>query len=369
VAKKVILIILGVLLGLCGIGALCIGAGLLGIGGTSGSFKSDYETISTASTGFVSDPTQVENSQDTHVTGTGITLRIQGRNATTPLFFGVGPTAQVDAYLAGSPYEHVTGIDFSPFKITSTRVDGPTQPAAPVDQTFWVARAAGVNPSLSWKFTDGDYEVVLMNADGSPGFQAQTRLGVDAPILGTVAIIALVVGVLAVLGGLALLIWGIRSKRRVPAAATPYPASYGPAGVYPPPPYQSPAANQPPTPEGYQPPAGYQPPPGYETPPSYETPRGYETPPEYESPGTYTPPSTTYPPVPPPPATSTPTTPTEMPPAEPPPAATTPPIPPPPPPVAPPATPEPDATTPDAPPPDATSPWTPPDDPTVPPKP
>jgi hypothetical protein len=297
VAKKVVLIILGILLGICGIASICLGGVLLGIGGSSGSFHSDYQTIATTTVGFVSDPAHVENSQDTKVTGTGVTLKISAQNSRKPLFFGVGPTSQVDAYLSGSPYEHVTGIDFSPFKITSTRVAGTTQPAAPGDQSFWVAKATGTNPSLSWKIATGDYEAVLMNADGTRGFQADTRLGIDAPVLGKFAIGGLVVGILATIGGLAVLIWGIRTRRVNPAVTPAYPTGYGPAGVYPASGGTSghypPAA---PTEEGYQPPAGYQPPPGY--PPSgYETPGGGYTPP----PSAYPPPPPPAPPPPPPP--------------------------------------------------------------------
>ncbi len=284
-AKKVILIILGCLLGLCGIASICFGGIFLGVGGTSGSFKSDYESISTPTVGYVSDPAKIENSQDTTVSG-NITLKVDARNSTKPLFFGVGPTSQVQAYLAGSPYQQVTGIDFSPFKITSSVVAGTQQPAAPGDQAFWVAKATGADPALSWKIASGDYEAVLMNADGSPGFQAETRLGIDAPILGKLGIGGLIFGVIVALGGLAILIWGIRTRRAVPATANPYPASY-PQGGYPPA-YQPPNYGQ----QGYGPPSGYgQPgtPGGYEQPGGYGqpgTPGGYEQPGGYGQPGT-----------------------------------------------------------------------------------
>lgn len=346
-AKKVILIILGVLLGLCGIASICFGGIFLGVGGTSGTFKSDYHTISTPTVGFVSDPAKVENSQDTQVSGTSVTLKIDGRNSTKPLFYGVGPTDQVNAYLSGAPYQQVSGIDFSPFKITSSTVDGTTKPAAPGDQAFWVAKASGTDPALSWKILSGDYEAVLMNADGSPGFQAETRLGIDAPILGKLGIGGLIVGVIVALGGLALLIWGIRTKRPLSATANPYPASYAPPTGYPPNSGYAPPA-------GYQPPTGYQPPPaGYEPPPGYGQPGGYEPPPGYGQPGGYPPPSSPYPPV-------------SAPPAATPPVSTPPAMPPVPPPV-----PEDPYGRPDSPPqqPPPVSGWEPPDDPTAPPKP
>jgi len=255
-AKKVILIILGALLTLCGIAGVCGGGALLGVGGSGGQIRSGYHGISTPTTAFVSDPTKVENSSNVRTEGGDTSLLLDGRNSAKPLFIGVGPTSQVDRFLAGSPYESITNVNFSPFRLTSTTVDGGSRPAAPGDQSFWVARATGADPQLRWKIADGDYKVVVMNADASQGLNLQARIGIKAPVLGGVGIGLLIGGIVVALGGIALLIWGIRTRRRndpqdlvntggytpaypgtggypgspYPGAGTPYPGSGGAPG-------------------------------------------------------------------------------------------------------------------------------------------
>jgi len=240
--KKVLLIILGILLGLCGIGSICLGGLALGAGGTSGSIESSYHNLSTPTVGYVSNPSEIENSSNLNKSGLNVTLKVDARNSTKPLFLGVGPTQQVNDYLAGAPVVQVTDLSFSPFKLTTTTVAGSVQPAAPGDQAFWVAKATGVNPALSWKFADGNYEVVIMNADGSVRTQADVRIGVKAPVLGKLAIGGLIFGIIVALVGLALLIWGIRTRRKLAPPTAGYPGTTGYTGTpgYPGPVYPGP---------------------------------------------------------------------------------------------------------------------------------
>jgi hypothetical protein len=264
-AKKVILIILGILLGLCGIGSLCGGGALLGIGGTGGKIQSGFHAITTPTTAFVTDPAQVQNSSNVKVSGTSVTLTLAGSQSPTQLFLGVGPTDQVNAYLSGAPYERITNVDFSPFKLTTSTVNGNTPPAAPGDQAFWVARATGTNPQLNWKFQSGDYEAVIMNVDGSAPVNLDARIGVKAPVLGRLGIGLLIVGVIAALAGLALLIWGIRTRRPVTSAvAYPGGPTY-PGGTYQQPTYPGPISGTPGSP--YQPGGPYPSGNPYQTPP------------------------------------------------------------------------------------------------------
>jgi hypothetical protein len=308
-AKKVILIILGGLLGLCGLGALCGGGVLLAFVGTSGNFHSGLHTISTPTVGFVADPTKIQNSTDVRVSGTSITLKVDGQSSSKPLFIGVGPADQVDGYLSGSPYESVTNIDFSPFALKISTVDGAAAPAAPGDQAFWLAQATGSNPHLSWKIVSGDYKVVVMNEDASPVVRLDVRIGEQAPVIGGVGIGFLIGGIVVALVGLALLIWGIRTRRRPPNVATAYPGSSSYPSSYPAT-YQSPQSpypSAPPPPGGtYPPPPGgtYPPPPGgtYPPPPggTYPPPDPYAAPDDPTSPPpSSSPPSTGWQPGPP----------------------------------------------------------------------
>jgi hypothetical protein len=187
----------------------------------------------------------------------------------------------------------VTKVDFGDFRLVTTRIDGTTQPAAPGDQTFWVASATGTSPQLRWPIANGDYRLVIMNADASPGVSLDARAGLKIKGLFGLALGATIFGGLLALLGLGLLIWGIAAKRSrqiTPAYPGGYPAGYPPAGT---------PANQPGG--GWQPPpGGYPPAPGSAPPPPPPPPPGTTTPmyPPQPPPGPGTP---TYPPQAPPP--------------------------------------------------------------------
>jgi hypothetical protein len=227
-AKKIILIALGIFALLCGLAIAAGGAALLALGGRSGTIESGYHAVSTQTVAFVSDPARVRNSSSFDIKAGTATLTVDGRNSLKPVFIGVGPSDQVDAYVTGSPYEVVTDINFSPFRLTNTQTPGNDQPAAPADQSFWVAQATGLSPQLSWNISSGSYRVVVMNTDGSPGVGLDARVGLRVPALFPAGLVATIVGGLLSLLGLALLIWGIAAKRKRPPAAPVYPAGgYG----------------------------------------------------------------------------------------------------------------------------------------------
>lgn len=230
--KKVVLILLGLLALLGGLTLAIIGTTVLALGGRSGTVGSGYHTIGTSSVALVSDPTEVRNGSNMNLSGSAATLILDGRDASEPVFVGIGPTAAVDAYLAGAGYDIVTDMDFGPFRLTTRHIDGTAQPATPVDQTFWVAKATGVSPRVSWPIADGSYRVVMMNADASPGVELNSRFRLRVPALFGVGLGTLIAGVVLGLIGLVLLIWGIRTRRRVdqvpvygspPGNATQYP--------------------------------------------------------------------------------------------------------------------------------------------------
>jgi hypothetical protein len=354
-AKKVILIILGILLGLCGLAVLCGGAALLAIGGTSGSFQSGFHPLSTPTTAFVADPAHLENTSNVSVNGGGVSVTIVGRSSSAPIFIGVGRATDVGTYLADAPHELVTKLDFEPYQLTTQQIPGSGHPAVPGDQGFWVAKASGTNPSLTWKVADG-YQLVIMNASAAAGVQLSVRVGIRAPVLGGIGIGALVAGIVFTLIALGLLIWGIRSRRRQQIEPT-YPG-YTPPGGYPPgsfppggyPPSGYPTSGYPPSeypPSGY-PPAGS--PSGGEGPygGTYGGQAPYPPPSPISPPPTQPPPSA--PPPPPPAGAPSPQQPPMQPPPPPPPAPS-PPVPPPPvhPPTGPPPPPTPSAPPPEPP--------------------
>jgi hypothetical protein len=70
---------------------------------------------------------------------------------------------------------------------------------------------------VTWKVREGDWSVVLMNADGSRGVAAEIDLGAKLSLLLWVAIGLLLGGVLVLGGSTALIVLAARAPRPPPA--------------------------------------------------------------------------------------------------------------------------------------------------------
>ena len=76
-----------------------------------------------------------------------------------------------------------------------------------------IARTGAGPQSLTWEAEDGDWSVVVMNADGSRGVQADINAGAKLPFLSEVGWSALGSGTLLLLTAVALLVLGVRPPR------------------------------------------------------------------------------------------------------------------------------------------------------------
>src|SRR5262245_45656352 len=150
-------------------------------------------------------------------------IRIRGESPTgSNLFIGIGPQAEVSRYLGDVAHANVQDVDFDPFRATYLAVSGNAPRAPPTDQTFWAASASGVGQqTLTWKVRDGDWSVVLMNADGSRGVAADVDLGAKLSWLLWVAVGTLIGGVLVTGGSAGLVVLAARKPRAPPTPAAP----------------------------------------------------------------------------------------------------------------------------------------------------
>lgn len=150
-------------------------------------------------------------------------VRIRGESAgEKTLFIGIGPQAAVAKYLATVAHADVQDVDFDPFKVTYLPVAGGAPEGPPTDQRFWAASASGVGTqTLTWKVREGDWSVVLMNADASRGVAADVDLGAKLSFLLWVAIGVLIGGVLVTGGSAALIVLAARTRPPAPAPAVP----------------------------------------------------------------------------------------------------------------------------------------------------
>ena len=112
-------------------------------------------------------------------------VRITATSATgAPLFLGIAPQAAVDSWLGGTAHDRLVTLTTD----TSgryARTSGPTQPVpAPAGQSSWLATAGGTGPAiLTWQATNGDFAVVLANADGTPAVSSAVTVATQVPNL------------------------------------------------------------------------------------------------------------------------------------------------------------------------------------------
>ena len=134
-------------------------------------------------------------------------IRVEGVAAGSgTLFMGIAPADAVAGYLDGVAHDEITKWDTMADDIeyvVYTTNEGATDPAAPGTEDFWVASASGSGEqALDWTIQSGEWALVIMNADGSPGVSADVRFGVKTlSALFPIGLASLVVGLVALIGG------------------------------------------------------------------------------------------------------------------------------------------------------------------------
>lgn len=140
-----------------------------------------------------------------------------------PIFVGIAPTKDVDAYLSGTGHATVTDVNYAPFR-AEYATDRGGRPAPPGTQRFWTASTSGAGTqTLEWRVRDGNWSVVVMNADASANVDAGVSAGTDAPWLAPVGWGLVGGGTLVLLVAGALVFVGVRRPRadRAPAGIAP----------------------------------------------------------------------------------------------------------------------------------------------------
>jgi hypothetical protein len=140
-----------------------------------------------------------------------VRIRVTPAGAGSALFVGIGPSTEVDRYLAG--VNHTLISDFWGEKVQA--VGGGAPASGPGTQDFWVASATGPGmQSVVWEPRDGSWTVVVMNADGRPGIDVAADLGARIPSLLWIAVGLLAAGAVFAVGGALLIVGAIRRPAR-----------------------------------------------------------------------------------------------------------------------------------------------------------
>jgi hypothetical protein len=136
-------------------------------------------------------------------------------SAGKPVFVGIARTSDVSDYLRGASYTEVTDVDYSPFHASYRDRDrGGDRPALPADQDFWAASAHGSGTqTVAWDLEDGNWSIVVMNADGSRGVVTDISAGAKVPFLGTLGWISLGGALVLLITAATLMYLGLRTPR------------------------------------------------------------------------------------------------------------------------------------------------------------
>ena len=233
-AGRVVMIVIGSLIALVGFGLLVGGAGALVGYATQrddGFFESGEIRLASPTYAITSDRVDLESEPggsdwliDRGALGT-VRLAVDPATPDTPFFAGIGPSADVAAYLAGVSHDRVRDVELSPTRVLFRRIPGDSEPGPPADEAFWVAQVTTSEPDeLTWEVERGNWTVVLMNADASRGVDVDTRLGIEVDWFLPAALGLMAAGLVMLGGGTALIIVGGRgAARTAPPAPVPAP--------------------------------------------------------------------------------------------------------------------------------------------------
>ena len=135
-------------------------------------------------------------------------------SAGKPVFVGIARTSDVSDYLRSTSYTSVTDVDYSPFRASYRDHGGDRRPALPAQQGFWAASAHGSGTqTVAWDLEDGDWSIVVMNADGSRGVDTHISAGAKVPLLGTLGWVSLGGALVLLMTAGTLLYLGLRTPR------------------------------------------------------------------------------------------------------------------------------------------------------------
>jgi len=214
---SIALVVTGTIASLFAVGLLAIGAGAF-IGesqkDSDGYLSTDTHQFESGTRALATENLDVDLDAGNWVLDTNdlgqVRLQVESRDD-KPVFVGIARTSDVEAYLQGVSHSTLTDVDTSPFEAKYDGHGGNRHPGAPGDSQIWVASEHGSGKqTLNWEIEDGDYSVVVMNADGSTGVDADISTGANIPFLDEIAWSAVGSGSFVLLAGIALLVMGIR---------------------------------------------------------------------------------------------------------------------------------------------------------------
>lgn len=188
-AGRVVSLVAGCLLLVAGLGAGLAG-GALGLANATmrddaGFLMSPEQTFSTGTYALLSQDLEVHTATSSADVPRALLgdakVRVTGVGD-QEVFVGIAAAEDVDAFLGDTLRSRVIDFDRAPVYVTRGAT---APPALPGDSDIWVDQGSGTGTQeVSWAIERGDWTIVVMNADGSRGINAEVAAGAEVPALG-----------------------------------------------------------------------------------------------------------------------------------------------------------------------------------------
>jgi hypothetical protein len=208
-AGRVALLVIGTIVGLIALAVLVGGCALVVVDQTQrdddGFVMSPDEELATPTYAIVSENADLEDEGAEQAIDTLFgTVRIRSESE-GPVFVGIARADDVAGYLDGVEHDVISDLD-AEGDPDYTRRPGAGTPGPPGDEAFWIESTAGAGERVvEWNPEEGDWRVVVMNADASRGVSAEMSIGAELDWALWIGLGLLVVGALlaaaAVLAG------------------------------------------------------------------------------------------------------------------------------------------------------------------------
>ncbi|HEY9292784.1 MAG TPA: hypothetical protein VIP98_16000 [Microlunatus sp.] len=226
-AGRAVALVIGSLLSLIGLLLLIIGGGAAWFGGRSDvdSMMTTTATLRTPTAALVSDTVSLAELHPNWPDWAGtVQVTVRG-NGPDPVFVGIARSQDVARYLHGTAFDLVRTDSNGPYMGGAhwpryQRMAGDLRALQQPDgQSIWAASAQGTGwQDLTWRPSNGDWVLLVANADGSIGVDVSASAGVRMPIVGMqmfgwVAWIVFGTGVIFLAGGVLLIVLGARRPR------------------------------------------------------------------------------------------------------------------------------------------------------------
>ncbi len=220
-AGRVVAIVVGAVV-------LVMGLGLLGAGATLGV----TDRVMRDGAGYLMSPSLSVTSPGSAVTSQSLELS-GGPSSTLPeqllgrakvrvdtgagqqVFVGVARSRDAAAYLAGVGYSTVIDPSGPGGEPTYRQHPGGVPAQPPTTAGIWAASTAGTGrQTFTWPVRQGDWTLVVMNADGSRGVAADVAVGATVPAATGVVVGLLVAGGLLLIVSVLILVLALRRPER-----------------------------------------------------------------------------------------------------------------------------------------------------------